>query len=99
MAGNSKYELVRHLALNLAHALARKNTPSKSMIKANRKDNSLLNFLFLENHSGGGPDSCSGGSRTLLSSSSFLSRLECMASWSLYFWISACCRMISFRVP
>jgi len=55
MAGNSKYELVRHLAhalahalnLALAHVLARKNTPSKSMIKANRKDNSLLNLELL----------------------------------------------------
>ncbi|WP_462271164.1 hypothetical protein, partial [Desulfobacter sp.] len=49
---NSKFESVRHLALNLARALARNNTASKSMIKskstskkkAGRKDNTLLNL-------------------------------------------------------
>jgi len=48
---NSKFESVRHLALNLA----RNNTASKSMIKskstskkkAGRKDNTLLNLELL----------------------------------------------------
>jgi hypothetical protein len=50
---NSKFESVRHLALNLARALARNNTASKSMIKskskkkAGRKDNTLLNLELL----------------------------------------------------
>jgi hypothetical protein len=50
---NSKFESVRHLALNLARALARNNTSSKSMIKsksktkAGRKDNTLLNLELL----------------------------------------------------
>ena len=50
---NSKFESVRHLALNLA----RNNTASKSMIKskstskkkAGRKDNTLLNLELLKN--------------------------------------------------
>ena len=52
---NSKFESVRHLALNLARALARNNTASKSMIKskskkkAGRKDNTLLNLELLKN--------------------------------------------------
>jgi hypothetical protein len=54
---NSKFESVRHLALNLARALARNNTASKSMIKskskskkkAGRKDNTLLNLELLSN--------------------------------------------------
>jgi hypothetical protein len=47
---NSKFDSVGHLALNLARALARNNTSSKSMIKsksktkASRKDNTLLNL-------------------------------------------------------
>jgi hypothetical protein len=50
---NSKFESVRHLALNLARALARNNTASKSMIKSKskkksgRKDNTLLNLELL----------------------------------------------------
>jgi hypothetical protein len=56
---NSKFESIRHLALNLARALARNNTASKSMIKsksmststskkkAGRKDNTLLNLELL----------------------------------------------------
>ncbi len=52
---NSKFESVRHLALNLARALARNNTASKSMIKstskkkAARKENTLLNLELLCN--------------------------------------------------
>jgi hypothetical protein len=34
---NSKFESVRHLALNLARALARNNTSSKRMLKSKRK--------------------------------------------------------------
>jgi len=52
---NSKFESVRHLALNLAlnlaRALARNNTASKSTSKkkAGRKDNTLLNLELLKN--------------------------------------------------
>jgi len=51
---NSKFESVRHLALNLARALAQNNTSSKSKIKskskkkASRKDNTLINLELLE---------------------------------------------------
>ncbi|WP_462270265.1 hypothetical protein, partial [Desulfobacter sp.] len=50
---NSKFESVRHLALNLARALARNNTASKSMIKstskkkAGREDSTLFNLELL----------------------------------------------------
>jgi len=52
---NSKFESVRHLALNispnlalnLARALARNNTSSKSTKKATRKDNTLLDLELL----------------------------------------------------
>jgi hypothetical protein len=53
LISNSKFESVRHLAFNLARALARNNTASKSMIKstskkkAGRKDNILFNLKLL----------------------------------------------------
>jgi len=53
---NSKFDSVGHLALNLARALARNNTSSKSMIKsksktkASRKDNTLLNLELLDSN-------------------------------------------------
>jgi hypothetical protein len=55
---NSKFDSVGHLALNLARALARNNTSSKSMIKsksktkASRKDNTLLNLELLQGIAG-----------------------------------------------
>jgi hypothetical protein len=54
ISSNSKFDSVGHLALNLARALARNNTSSKSMIKsksktkASRKDNTLLNLELLD---------------------------------------------------
>jgi len=51
--GNSKFELIRYIALNFARALARNNTSSKSTImskskkKANREDN---NFIKTQAH-------------------------------------------------
>jgi hypothetical protein len=56
VTSNSKFDSVGHLALNLARALARNNTSSKSMIKsksktkASRKDNTLLNLELLDNN-------------------------------------------------